>query len=965
MLKISVTAPLVGLCLLVCLGGLSGCSSVTSPVAAKADVETGLRVSPNDQRDYRTVTLENGIDVVLVSDPSADKAAAALSVGVGLLKDPMSQQGMAHYLEHMLFLGTERFPEANGYTEFMTQNGGTHNAYTWLDITNYMFKVNADAYDEALDRFSDFFKAPLLTKEYAHKEANAVNAEWSMRREMDFFNLYKIDRSMLGSHPANRFLIGNLETLSDKPDSKLHEELLAFYQRYYSANLMKVAMVSKLPLDEMERLARAHFGSIPNKQLAKPETTESIDLDSVGGQLIHYVPLEDKKQLKISFVVPNYSDQFALKPATFIAHLLGSEMPGTPTEVLRNKGWLNSLMTSSTPDLYGNYGLISIDVGLTDEGMKHRETIVGVLFNYLDKLRSQGVDERYFEELKTALENEFRFLEQEEAFSYVSSLTDSMQKYPLVHVIDAPYYYQRFDAEAINELLAQLTPAHARIWYISQQEPTDSQLHFYNGRYQIDTLGQDTIAKWQQQAQPIVVALPEVNRLLPEKFDIRTAGMDASAPTLWIDEPGLQLWHQPSELFAAQPKGLVKFQLNSDKLLSDPEAAVMLALWADLYNLQQSALLTEASVAGMQAGLEPDQGLVLSISGFTDKQPQLLQRLVDGFSQVEVSEARLRPVVDRYTRALANQALQFPFRQLFPNMTRLVRAPNWEPAQLISIANQVTAAQLSDYIEQFMQRNAIRVFAFGNYSAEDLQAFKHALVAALPETHQPIGFTAPQTWLPQPGEKLVVQRDLQVADVALLDLYISDSASEAEYAAARVLAQHLRMRTFDVLRTEEQLAYAVGALSLQLGDHAAVGFYIQTPVKDPAAMATRFDQFKHSYAEQLSGLSEQTFDELKQAVLISLTEQPKNLAEEMAPLLDDWRKQRFGFDSKRKQIAAVEKVTLAEVVALYQRLVLAQQGARALVQLRGSKFSEQPFAVLEGATVVDDVSEFHRHMRTQ
>jgi len=77
-----------------------------------------------------------------VSDPSAEKSAAALSVGVGLLHDPMSQQGMAHYLEHMLFLGTERYPDTKGYSDFMTKNGGAHNAYTWLDITNYMFKIN-------------------------------------------------------------------------------------------------------------------------------------------------------------------------------------------------------------------------------------------------------------------------------------------------------------------------------------------------------------------------------------------------------------------------------------------------------------------------------------------------------------------------------------------------------------------------------------------------------------------------------------------------------------------------------------------------------------------------------------------------------------------------------------------------------------------------------------------------------
>ena len=211
---------------------LAGCSSTstTTPPAANTNlIPDSLVISPNDTREYKTLKLDNEIDVILISDPSAEKSAAALSVGVGLLHDPMSQQGMAHYLEHMLFLGTDRYPDTKGYSDFMTKNGGAHNAYTWLDITNYMFKVNNDAYDEALDRFADFFKSPKLYPEYTDKEKNAVNAEWSMRREMDFFGQFKLARQMMGSHPANRFLIGNIETLGDKEGSNLHKETVDFY----------------------------------------------------------------------------------------------------------------------------------------------------------------------------------------------------------------------------------------------------------------------------------------------------------------------------------------------------------------------------------------------------------------------------------------------------------------------------------------------------------------------------------------------------------------------------------------------------------------------------------------------------------------------------------------------------------------------------------------------------------------
>ena len=454
----------------IALAVLSGCTT-TAPVKEKTNLLSDtLVVSPNDTRQYKTLKLSNEIEVILVSDPSAEKSAAALSVGVGLLHDPMSQQGMAHYLEHMLFLGTERYPDTKGYSDFMTKNGGAHNAYTWLDITNYMFKVNNDAYDEALDRFADFFKSPKLYPEYTDKEKNAVNAEWSMRREVDFFGQFKLARKMMGDHPANRFLIGNLETLGDKEGSSLHKETVDFYNKYYSANIMKVAMVSNLPLAEMQAKAQKYFADIEDKKIEKPTVTQKLDFDNVGGKRVHYAPNEDVKQLQLDFTITDNSDAFAVKPNRFVAYLLSNEMPGSPAQILRDKGWVSQLSASSTPTHYGNYGALTVDMQLTDEGMKNREKITATVMQYISLIKRQGVDSKYFSEIKTSLNNQFKFLEKGDEFSYVSALAGSMQEYPLNHAINAPYYYAEFDAEAVNNVLEQLNPDTLRIWYVSQQK---------------------------------------------------------------------------------------------------------------------------------------------------------------------------------------------------------------------------------------------------------------------------------------------------------------------------------------------------------------------------------------------------------------------------------------------------------------------------------------------------------------
>ncbi|HBQ02094.1 MAG TPA: peptidase M16, partial [Halieaceae bacterium] len=280
------------------LGTLMACGGET----VQSESPIVVNKSPNDERDYAAVTLDNGLKVLMVSDPATEKSAAALSVGVGAFSDPMDFQGMAHYLEHMLFMGSESFPEPDGYMNFAAENGGSSNAYTSSEITNYMITIENTAFPEALHRLSEFFSAPILDPGYIQKEKNAVNAEWSMRRESEGRSIYRLQRALLGEHPANRFTIGNLETLADKSDRELHPATIAFFEKYYSANLMSLVLISPLPAAEMAVLAEQYFSLIPNKNVEKPVVTTEVSFDDVAGKLIRFKPQRDLRELRLSYL---------------------------------------------------------------------------------------------------------------------------------------------------------------------------------------------------------------------------------------------------------------------------------------------------------------------------------------------------------------------------------------------------------------------------------------------------------------------------------------------------------------------------------------------------------------------------------------------------------------------------------------------------------------------------------------
>jgi insulysin len=151
-----------------------------------------LLISKSDLRKYRTITLKNELKVLLIHDPEADKSAASLDVNVGAALDTPPFYGTAHFLEHMLFLGSKKYPKEEEYKSYVKAKGGRTNAYTNITSTNYHFDCSNEGLEGALDRFAQFFISPLLDESQAEREMNAVDSEFNTGLQEDGRRFYKL-----------------------------------------------------------------------------------------------------------------------------------------------------------------------------------------------------------------------------------------------------------------------------------------------------------------------------------------------------------------------------------------------------------------------------------------------------------------------------------------------------------------------------------------------------------------------------------------------------------------------------------------------------------------------------------------------------------------------------------------------------------------------------------------------------
>jgi len=932
---------IVCLYVLVCLG-LHGCVSgpTTQGVAA-----VGINKSPKDTREFLSISLDNELEVLLIQDASSEIAAVSLALGVGSFQNPPQQQGLAHYLEHMLFLGTEKYPEPNTLQQFIDHNSGRWNAYTAPDHTNYFFSLPVTKLDEAMDMFSDYFKAPLFDLEYSDKERNAVNSEWSMGRSQDG-RIINYLNGLTGNpeHPGSQLAVGNLETLSDKPGSILNDELMAFFSQYYSSNIMKLVVVSNKSLEEQELLVRKHFSGIQNKHIAKPTVPVPGMTDDQLGKKIHYASVMDLKMLSISFPMANNQSQWRHKPNEYVINLLASEEPGTVAQQLRERNLVKALYARVDPKSYGYNGSFDIYADLTDEGMLKRDEIIAAIFAYIELIKTQGIEEKYFLEQKAIKEKKFANLEMQQPLDTAIGLSAEMLSFPSEWLIAHPYHYGSFDAKAIDLVLSSMTPERSRIWYIGQHEPAENAIPYFEGAYSLDDITPEDLHAWTGLAQNMTFKLPAENDLF-SKDKAEVVASSIVQPKRVKASEGIEGWLSHSVEFQDQ-KGKFELLFNTDLADKSVNDYVLANLFVKVLKSQNLTLMDRAQQAGISISFSfTGNEFVVSLAEFNAKHDVLMATIMADLATWDVTDEEFAKAKDSLRQDLQNREKAPPFRQMFGLLQRQLRVHGWSWEQEKGVVDSLAIDQLKQFHRNLMSHNRVRVFAYGNYSEQTVDAILASIENNLPKNHTSMPQYRRAYKVPIAGKNIRYNHEVKDhTDNALVHLFIAPEQSVLGEAQMMTLNALTKNSFFTQLRTNEQLGYVVGTAAQTMEDYPGIMFYVQSNTTPLVDIKARIDRFRQEFLAELEATDEAVIEQIKQSQLDKLNKQASDFYEEMQPYLSDFYKGKLTFDSREQLKAAFAQVNKAGLLELYKNIVLAPGGADVLVQLKGSAYKDTVFA---------------------
>ncbi|MDX1734342.1 MAG: insulinase family protein [Halioglobus sp.] len=915
--------------------------------------------SPNDDYAYRLLTLPNQLQVLLISDPDTPKAAASLTVMVGSGDNPPGRGGLAHFLEHMLFLGTDKYPDAAEYEQYITEHGGNRNAYTSFDHTNYFFDVDAPFLPEALDRFAQFFVAPRFDDIYVDREKNAVEAEYQMGLKSDGRRgLDVLQEVMNQEHPYSQFSVGSLESLADREDSTIREELLRFYERHYSANQMRLAVLGAQSLDELEALVSPMFAEVENRDFQHSDIAEPLFAPGSLPLAVSVRPLATLRELEVSFAAPDYRPRYRANPMAYVGNLVGHEGEGSLLSQLKAEGLAESLAAGSALAWRGG-SLFSINIALTEKGAQQRERILQLLFAYLDMLREEGPREWLFEEQSRVAALSFRFREQGKPISYVSALSTGMHYYAPEDVLRGPYRMDQYDETLLRELVDLLRPENAMVVFSDQSVETDTVSEHYEVPYASAALDIGALALPADDPARAALRLPGPNEFIAEDVALLPLPQEAAEiPQVVVERERQRIWYMHDDQFRV-PRAAIFINFRSTEVGRAPEQAALAALYTSLISDSVNEYAYPARLAGLSFRIyKHAQGISLKVRGYNDKQLLLLERLLQSVRNGEFDPQRFEDIRQDMIRALRNVAAKRPSSQVMADLREALWHGEWGEEALIAALEAADPQSLADYADAFWRGATAEALVYGNHPqsvTDRLSGMLDELVSAA---------SAPQL----PGVKILrlaagdsLQYPVDIDhDDAVLAWYLQGAGdSVRDRAATALTAQIMKSGFFQQLRTEQQLGYIVSAFKWPQHLVPGIVMLIQSPVADASQLAVAMEEF---LGRVIGELDQEQFERHVTALRNDILRPHKNLAERADFYWRAIARKQWQFDGREQLADALSALTLEDWQAYFTEVFLARSHSLQVVAPgRWDKLPAGDYEQFDAATAIKaQHSSYHR-----
>eukprot|EP00164_Ancoracysta_twista_P004346 GFYU01005855.1.p1 GENE.GFYU01005855.1~~GFYU01005855.1.p1 ORF type:complete len:919 (-),score=364.90 GFYU01005855.1:59-2815(-) len=908
-----------------------------------------------------------------------------MDVNVGQYSDPPEINGLAHFCEHMLFLGTKKYPEENGYQKFLSEHAGSSNAFTAAENTNYYFEIASPHLQPALDRFAQFFISPMFSANSTDKELHAVDSEHKKNLQSDRWRFFQLLKTISDdSHPFHHFGTGDISTLKTTPEKKgisVREKLMQFHHDHYSANLMKLVVYGKESLDTLQDWVKGIFHEIPNKDYPRPKYQGTPFPPTRMEKTFFIQPVKDLRTMSLHWPMPSMRPFYKSQPVSMIAYLLGGEAKGTLLALLRARGWVDNL--SAGPKVSSSdFSVFAISMDLTKKGIKHRDDIVKYVYQYIHLVEQEGVKEATWKEMVTVADIGFQFKEKSKPASYVSALAGRMHECEAPDLLEPPSRFS-FNETLTRDMFKYLTVSNMNI-HVSYKLPDPNVLSqeefWYKIKYNTTAFTETQKHLWAPRnasRHDARLFVPKPNPYLPESLEIKSAEEgDINAGAAGNKNPAQKIhntelstvWHEKDNTYKV-PKAYGNFDMYTAAAYASPEASVLSSLFCETVSLALREESYLAGVAGMGYDFfKTETGLYLAVFGYQDKLHVLLEDVLKTITPTNynVTQDHFDIAVDKLTRTYKNFDKQAPYEHASYYLNLIVEKRRWPLATLREVLPKITIVQLREFVPKLFHSMFVESFIAGNVHKEDSVKMSKLVESIL--GYKPSPPVPKQKIMKLPAGK---QYAYQISEAnkanlnsATLNYYQVESSFSNDTKATLMpivkvdlLATILSEPIFNILRTKQQLGYIVFSRPVRRIHVVNFQVTVQSAVKSAFHLDQAIEAVFTAYGHTLRNMTAGEFKNNVDSVRARILEKDVTLKEHVKRVWAEIDDHTFLFDRREQMVKLLDTVTHEDIIQFYDQL-FDKQKKKISVQVYNSKFPLTKADKIEGMIPITDIDKF-------
>jgi len=888
-----------------------------------------MNKSPYDTNEYKSIVLNNELRVVFVNNKNSTKSGVSLSVSVGSFDETI--EGTAHFLEHLLFMGSTKYPDENKYGSFISENGGYTNAYTADTYTNYMFEINSEKLIEALDIFSQMFVSSLLNESAIERELQAVNSEFTNYCNSDGWRTNEVFKCIGNkNHPFTKFNVGNEKSLNIPG---IMDHVRELYESKYSANLMNLVIVTNIEFDQLESPVRSMFEQIKNKNYTMnkiyPPFYTSLQ------KTIYIVPIKNKHTLNITWQVksPSEMDNYKWKPLLFLSHILGHECEGSILSTLKKLNLASSLSAYTSENCF-TYELFTINITLSNEGMKNIDNVLNVVYNYISLCMSQFVDystcEILYNDKKNSDKLSWTFSSQQNELNYAIQLSSHMHKFnhiDIKNLLFAPYYFEEFNSYAhklIINSLCSFTQENSVIC-ISSKQFEDNQLcysteQWYKALYTVTNSNILQITSFCENLK-----LPSPNIFVPNDVNMHVNDNNSNIyPQLITNTESLKIFCKKTNKFGL-PHACCYFNLELNEYKTSPEIFVKMTMLSKVIMAQLNDILYYSTLLDYYVNFSDT---FIIVYGYCEKLPILLSLIINEIIKGKLNNDAFNLIKEELEKAYSNEKFSDPSKLVFVKLREQINPICMTTKQKLEYLQSLTCLDLENFAKTLKFDNCTALFE-GNIDDTFIEKMTNEI-----KKLNYIGidnYLKNDYILPHPNVDFIIsnvsENPKEKNDcVAIIYCYekshfLVHPTPYKLYVLQKLVNIFISEPFFDELRTKQQLGYTVYSydtyIAKQFEQFSTQVYLIQSPTTSCDELIKRIDIFINNSIEKIKILDDTLFSTYVESLQVKLLKPYNNLIDECVFDYDAINDKHYIFDNKKLILDALNNVTKDDLILFF------------------------------------------------